>query len=91
MAHSIEVEIERNYAVFLDLLRSLLPKEAGRYALLHDQKLIGVFDSPADAERKGFEKFGKSPYSIQQVDSEPVDLGFYSYAIPEGPGSSESH
>lgn len=89
MAHSIEVEIERNYAVFLDLLPRLLPEEAGRYVLLHDRKLKGIFDRPSEAERAGFEQFGNKPYSIQQVDKEPVDLGFYSYALPEGAGSAE--
>lgn len=89
MAHTIEVEIERNYAVFLDLLTSLLPLEAGRYALLHDRRLEGVFDTPAEAERAGFRQFGAEPYSIQLVDEEPVDLGFYSYALPEGAGSPE--
>ncbi|MBE5074301.1 hypothetical protein IM511_08275 [Erythrobacteraceae bacterium E2-1 Yellow Sea] len=86
MTHSIEVEIERNYATFLSLLNELLPKEAGRYMLLQGQKLRGVFDSASQAERAGFEKYGDEPYSIQEISDEPVDLGFYSYAIPEGHG-----
>jgi hypothetical protein len=84
MSHSIEVEIERNYAIFLDLLATLLPKEKGRYALLHDKSLHGIFDSPGEAERAGYAAFGSKPYSIQQVNDEPVDLGFYSYAVAEG-------
>lgn len=81
MAHSINVEIERNYGAFIDMLDELLPADAGRYALLRDQALAGVFDSPGEAERQGFAKFGPAPYSIQLVTDEPVDLGFMSNAI----------
>lgn len=84
MPHAIEVEIERNYAVFLDLLNDLLPDSAGKYALLHDQRLEGIFPSPGDAERAGYARFKDAPYSVQLVSREPVDLGFYSYAIAQG-------
>ncbi len=84
MAHSQQVEIQRNYATFLDLLGKLLSDHAGRYVLLHDQQLAGVFDSPGEAARAGFAQFGHKPYSIQYVTDEPVDLGFMSNAIREG-------
>lgn len=84
MAHSIEVEIQRNYAAFIDMLDKLVPKDLGKYALLHDQKLAGVFETPSEAAINGFAKFGKSPYSIQIVTDEPVDLGFMSNAIRQG-------
>jgi hypothetical protein len=84
MAHTIEVEIERNYGAFLDLLADLIPADSGRYALMHDTVLEGVFDSPGQAARAGFAKFGRSPYSIQLVTDEPVDLGFMSNAIRPG-------
>jgi hypothetical protein len=84
MAYSQQVEIQRNYATFLDMLGKLLASHAGRYALLHDQKLAGVFDSPGEAARAGFARFGDKPYSIQHVTDEPVDLGFMSNAIRAG-------
>ena len=79
--HSVETEIERNYAAFLDMLEQLLPGNSGRYALLHDQVLEGVFNTPGEAEIMGFAKFGSAPYSIQLVTDQPVDLGFMSNAI----------
>jgi hypothetical protein len=84
MQHTPAAEIQRNYAAFLDMLDELLPHSFGRYALLHDQKLEGVFDSPGEAARTGFAKFGSMPYSIQIVTDEPVDLGFMSNAIRAG-------
>lgn len=81
MAQSIAVEIERNYSAFLSLLTELMPVHVGRYALMHDRMLEGIFDSPGQAEREGFAKFGRDSYSIQLVTDEPVDLGFMSNAI----------
>lgn len=82
MAHAIEAEIERNYAAFADMLGELMRKHEGRYALLRDCQLEGLFDTPGDAARAGFAKFGDHNYSIQLVTDEPVDLGFYSHALP---------
>ena len=84
MAHTMQVEIQRNYAAFVDIVENLLPADFGRYALMHDRRLAGVFDSPGEAARTGFAKFGKAPYSIQIVTDEPVDLGFMSNAIRHG-------
>jgi hypothetical protein len=84
MAHSMEVEIQRNYAAFIDMLAKLLPAHGGKYALLHGQKLEGVFETPGEAARTGFSRFGDQPYSIQFVTNEPVDLGFMSNAIRQG-------
>ncbi|MEG3147830.1 hypothetical protein U1839_24535 [Sphingomonas sp. RT2P30] len=84
MAHAIEVEIERNFAAFKDMLGNLLPQNAGRYALLHDQELKGLYTTPGDAERAGYAQFKEAPYSVQLVTDEPIDLGFYSYALSQG-------
>ncbi|WFL78656.1 hypothetical protein P7228_06220 [Altererythrobacter arenosus] len=83
MAHAIEVEIERNFSVFKDMLEELLERAAGKYALLHNQSLEGLYPTAAAAGRAGFDKFGARPFSIQLVSDEPVDLGFYSYANTE--------
>lgn len=84
MAHAIEVEIERNFAVFKDNLERLIETSPGHYALLHEQNLIGIFPSAAQAGRAGYAKFGDNPFSIQLVSKEPVDLGFFSYAPSHG-------
>lgn len=84
MARAIEAEIERNYAAFSDMLSNLLPNHAGKYAVMSEQNLAGLFDTPGDAARYGHAKFGDLSYSIQLVTDEPVDLGFYSHAVSTG-------
>ncbi|MFN3387378.1 MAG: hypothetical protein ACK40O_00470 [Allosphingosinicella sp.] len=84
MSHAVEVEIERNYAAFKDMLPKLLSNAEGQYALLHNQQLEGIFPTPGEAERAGYAQFKNQQYSIQLVSETPVDLGFYSYALAQG-------
>lgn len=84
MASTREVEIERNYGAFLGLLDNLMIRHEGRYALLRNRKLEGVFDTPGEAVRGGFARFGDHDFSIQLITDDPVDLGFYSHALPAG-------
>lgn len=80
MSHAVEVEIERNYAVFKDMLEELIATGEGKYALFHDRELRGVFETAGEAGRAGYAQFVEQPFSIQLVSKEPVDLGFFSYA-----------
>jgi hypothetical protein len=80
MSHAVEVEIERNYAVFKDMLDQLLAEGEGKYALFHDRELRGVFNTAGEAGKAGYANFMDKPFSIQLVSREPVDLGFFSYA-----------
>lgn len=91
MAHAIEVEIERNYAAFKDMLPQLLIEGKGQYALLHNQELKGLYPTAGEAERAGYAQFKDAPYSIQLVSAEPVDLGFYSYALSQGQDRKRPH
>lgn len=91
MPHSVEVEIERNYAAFKDMLPDLIREHQGQYALLHNQELEGVYPSAGDADRAGYRKFADAPYSIQLVSDEPIDLGFYSYALSKGQDPEQPH
>jgi len=83
MTHSIEVEIERNYASFKDIVTGLLPEKSGWYALMRSQRLEGLFPTAGEAGKAGYGRFGDQPFSIQLVSDEPVDLGFYSYAATD--------
>lgn len=84
MPANIEAEIERNFAAFKDKLDSLLGTDEGRYALMRDQQVVGTYERPGVAERVGHERFPDGRYSIQLISSQPLDLGFYSYAVSHG-------
>ena len=71
-------EVDRNYESFKEQLGALLKTDAGRTALMQDGKVVACFDTDGDAIRAG-RRLLKGPFSIQEITSEPIDLGYYSY------------
>ncbi len=74
-------EVDRNYEAFKKLLPELLSSHAGKFAVLRDEKVVDFFDSLADAVRFAHAKFGDDNFSVQEVTSKNVNLGYYSYAL----------
>jgi len=74
-------EVDRNYKVFKnDLLEDLIKTDRGRFALLHNAKLIACFDTNRDAQEAGSKLIEGKPYSIQKITNRAVDLGYFSHA-----------
>lgn len=63
-------ELEKDEAVF----RAELPKlvsEAGKYALVYEQKFVGAFATYEEALTRGYELAGLNPFLVQQISEIP--------------------
>ena len=65
-----EIELEKDEAVFRAELPKLTP-EAGKYALVFEQKLIGAFATYEEALSKGYELAGMKTFLVQQITQMP--------------------
>jgi hypothetical protein len=74
-------QVDKNYQAFQKLLPELLQTHAGKFTVMHEGTPVEFFDSFADAVRFGNAKFGAGKFSVQEVTSKNVNLGFYSYAL----------
>src|SRR5712671_5795539 len=74
-------EADRNYQVFREKLPELLRSHPGKFALMSGGQVVDFFSTLSDAVRAGKEKFGDHKFSVQEVTSQNVNLGFYSYAL----------
>ncbi|MFH1067353.1 MAG: hypothetical protein V1746_05595 [bacterium] len=63
-------ELEKDEAFFQKELPKLLP-EAGKYALIFKQKLIGIFPTYQEALSKGYELAGLETFLVQQISQIP--------------------
>lgn len=81
MAQDASSQVDANFAAFQALLPDLLKTHAGKFAVMRDGKVVEFFDSLADAARFGHAQFGDANFSVQEVTSKNVNLGFYSYAM----------
>ena len=52
-AEQVQDQIDQNYTAFTALLPDLMKTSAGKWALLHDATLEGVFDTARDARLAG--------------------------------------
>ena len=76
-------QIENNYEAFQLELPSLLASHRGKFALMRDGKVVEFFDTARDAYVAGQRVFENDLlFSIQEVIDTPVDLGFFSHALP---------
>jgi len=46
----------------------------GKYALVHDDQLIGVFDSFQEAAEEGLRLFGQGPFLVRQIGGPDPEL-----------------
>jgi hypothetical protein len=78
-------EVERNYAAFQSALAELSKQHQGEYALIRHGEIVSIHEELIDAVVAGQSDFPDGMYSIQEVTTKPLDLGFYSHANPSGP------
>ena len=79
----VQDHVDRNYAAFKDLLPDLIRSNAGKWALMRNEKLEAVFDTALDAYTAGSLLCPDDGFfSIQEIRSRPVDLGWFSHALP---------
>ena len=80
-AEQIQDQIDRNYTAFKALLPDLMKTSGGKWALLHNATLEGVFDTARDAQLAGTKLYADGLFSVQEVRNRAVDLGWFSHAV----------
>lgn len=71
-------EVNENYKAFKKQLPNLPSRHWGMHALMKNQKIVGFFDTDADAMRTGNLLYEDGYFSIQKVTNEIIDFGFQS-------------
>ena len=74
-----QLEVDKNYKAFKDLLSELIKSDKGRYALMHNSELIACFDTNRDAQQAGKKFLTGNPFSIQKITEKSVNLGIFSH------------
>ena len=80
-AETPQTEVDRNYEEFKRILPELLQRSPGKYVVMHGGEIAKELDTFGDAARYGLEKFGPDEFSVQEVTSQSMSLGYHSYAL----------
>lgn len=77
MSDLLEVEL-KTYEARRD---ELLGANSGKFVLIKDEQIVGVFDTQVDAIRAGYERFGNVPFLVRQIVQVEVPQNFTSNLI----------
>lgn len=73
--------LDRELQTYDEHKHELLSKGIGKFALIKDDKIIEIFDSQADAIRRGYEQFGNVPFLVKQIVEVDLPLNFTSHML----------
>jgi hypothetical protein len=68
------MSIQDEIGAFEKMRPSLEAEHLGRWVLIHERKLIGVYDSFEVAADEAVVRFGSGPFLIRQVGAPPITL-----------------
>lgn len=66
----MSTKLHKEIEVFEKLLPSLMDKQ-GKFAVIHDDDLLGVFDTYADALEVAYEKCALDQFLVRQISAIP--------------------
>ena len=55
--------------------------DTGRIALMHDERLVDIYDGANSACEQGLERYGSGNYSIVWIGAKPLSLGIFTFAL----------
>jgi hypothetical protein len=67
-----EPPLRRELEVFEAHRAELLGRASGKYALIHGEQVVDIYDTEADAIREGYRQFGNVPFLVKRIV--PVDI-----------------
>jgi hypothetical protein len=67
MPSNIEMLFTKEITAYEMKKSQLLAEHLGKYALVHESDVIGVFDTEMNALQAGYQRFGPIPLFIQQI------------------------
>jgi len=74
-------EVDANYKAFCELLPELMLSHAGKHALLHNRKVVEIFDTSNDAFKAAQLYLKDGHFSVQKISNEVAKLGWRGYAL----------
>jgi hypothetical protein len=67
-------ELDVEISAYDSMREKLEAEHMGKWVLLHDRQLVGVYDSFDAAAEEAVKRFGGGPYLIRQVGAQQVTL-----------------
>jgi len=60
--------LEKELQTYRERLPELFADE-GKFVLVHDQEMVGIYAAYEDAIQEGYNRFGLSPFLVRKIES----------------------
>jgi hypothetical protein len=67
-------EIDKNIDAYDAMSNALEAENMGKWVLIHDAKLVGIFNSFQAVAETATKNFGRGPYLLRQIGAPPITL-----------------
>jgi hypothetical protein len=84
MQADVDAEVSNNFKYFQGVVASLIAQHAGQFALIKNCQIRSYHPTSAQALVAGYQGFPDGIFSVQEVITKPLDLGFYSHVADHG-------
>ena len=66
--------LTQDLAAYENMRSDLEADQFGEWVVVHNEEIVGFYDSFEDAAAEAVERFGRGPYLIRQVGEAPITL-----------------
>ena len=66
--------LEEEISAYEGMQQELESKSTGKWVLVHDRTVVGLFDTFEAAAEEAVKRFGRGPFLIRQIGAPPVTL-----------------
>ena len=77
----LQHEIDANFDAFQEMLPELMACQPDRWALMRRGECIAFYDTLRDALAVGHLQFEDGLFSVQEVTTKEIDLGWFSRTV----------
>jgi hypothetical protein len=74
LPRDLMAEIDTEITAYEKMREQLETEHMGKWVLLHQEKLVNIYDSFDAAAEDAVRQFGRGPYLIRQIGAPPVTL-----------------
>ena len=82
MLNQVSDKLKKNWDAFNAAKEELEAEHLGKTALLHDGKVVAIYNDGGDAYTIGREKYGLGNFSTQTIGKKPIHLGIFTPCLP---------
>ena len=78
---SANKEVQVNREAYKAIQDKMEAEHFGKYVLMHQGEVQGIYDTSGDAYTVGCDKFGLGYFTTELVGQKPIDLGIFALNI----------